>query len=322
MVLDPETKDYLEKYAGKNQWQLLPVTEAREAHQKWQVATSVFSAEYEADRRSVQAVDSTVLGVAGGVPVRIYRPSRFASDDPLPIVIFFHGGGFVIGDLETHDELCRELSARVDAMVIAVAYRLAPENRFPAAVEDCIAVTEWVIANAPALGGDGARVSLAGDSAGGNLAAVVALHVSNMEVPRLAFLLLIYPVVDNTAAVEETPSALRFATGYELSMDALQWFQGQYFGDDELARRDISASPLLSDDFSGLPPTLIIVAELDPLADSAVTFGRRLRDAGIEVRVSVYPGVMHAFVTMGSFFHAALDAMDESVAALRDAFQQ
>jgi len=320
MVMDPETKDYLEKYAGKNLWQLLSATEARAAHRKWQVETSIFSPEYESDRRSVTSIDSAARGEARDVPVRIYRPSTLPDGHSLPIVIFFHGGGYVIGDLETHDELCRELSARAHAMVIAVAYRLAPENRFPAAVDDCIAATEWVITHATDLGGDPSRIALAGDSAGGNLAAVVALHVRELAAPPLVFLLLIYPVVDNTSTVEGTVSATQFATGYELSLEALQWFQDQYFGDDEEARRSVEASPLSAHDLSGMPPTLIIVAELDPLADSAVEFGRRLQVDGVEVQVSIYPGVMHAFVTMGLFFRSAFTAMDESVAAFRAAF--
>jgi acetyl esterase len=134
------------------------------------------------------------------------------------------------------------------------------------------------------------------------------------------FLLLIYPVVDNTEVAEETPSAVRYAQGYELSLEAFQWFQNQYFGDDNSVRHQLEASPALSSDFTGLPPTLIIVAELDPLADAAVSFGERLQRDGVEVQISIYPGVMHAFVTMGYFFGAAFQAMDESVSALRHSF--
>jgi acetyl esterase len=187
-------------------------------------------------------------------------------------------------------------------------------------VFDSVAATEWVVRNASDLGGDASRVAVMGDSAGGNLAAVVALTLNRQQPDSIIFQLLIYPVTDNTGEVFETPSSVEFGTGYELSNEALEWFLDQYFGDDIEVRRTPDASPVFASDLEVAPPALIIVAELDPIADSARQYAERLAEAGVDAKISFYPGVMHAFVTMGAYFDAAFEAMDESVETLRKVF--
>lgn len=320
MQLNPQTFEYLRRSEGLNRWDAMPIQEARRAHRVWQIETATGHPDNATGRQSVRTEDISVVTSESSIHVRLYRPEKGVAGRQLPIVVFFHGGGFVIGDLDTHDELCREISSRVEALVVSVDYRLAPEHRFPAAVLDSVSATEWVIKNSSGLGGDASRVAVMGDSAGGNLAAVVALTLNGRKPDSIIFQLLIYPVTDNTGEVFETSSALEFGTGYELSNEALEWFLNQYFGDDMIIRRTPDASPVFASDLEVAPPALIIVAELDPIADSARQYAERLSEAGVGTKISFYPGVMHAFVTMGAFFDAAFEAMDESVETLRKAF--
>jgi acetyl esterase len=319
---DPETTAYLKEFAGKNRWDLLPLNEAREAHKRFQVSTSTFSVEHETARRAVTTKNMVLGGVGFSIPVRIYRAPHLVGVLDLPLVVFFHGGGWVIGDLDTHDELCREISARVDAIVIAVEYRLAPEHRFPTAVDDSLWATRWIATHARELGGDSSRMALVGDSAGGNIAAVVSAESRGDDELGIMTQVLIYPVVDNSSEFERTKSVVEYGQGFELTSEGLRWFQNLYFGPDENLRDHPHASPTLADDFRGLPRTLLIVAEYDPIADSIYDYAKKLKENDVEVDVETFPGVMHAFVTTGAYFSAAARAADIIVEALRTALRR
>jgi acetyl esterase len=235
--------------------------------------------------------ETSVPGPAGAVPVRIYRPNATAR---LPLIVFFHGGGFVLCDLETHDGLCRSLANATGFAVASVAYRLAPEARFPEPLEDCYAALAALVARAGEWGFDAERVAVCGDSAGGNLAAAVALLARDRGGPRLRHQGLIYPVTD---AGCDTASMRELATGYMLRRDMMQWFWNCY-----LARAadaaDGRASPLRAKDLSGLPPATILTAEFDPLRDEAEAYADRLRAAGVQVFGRRYLGVIHGFTSM------------------------
>jgi acetyl esterase len=258
--------------------------------------------------------DRCVAGPQGEIPVRIYTPRGQA---PFPVLVFFHGGGWVIGDLDTHDGLCRQLANAASALVVSVHYRLAPEHRFPAAAEDAYAATRWVATNArAALGGDPGRVAVGGDSAGGNLAAVVALMARDRGAPPLVAQVLIYPVTD---APGDTGSYRENAEGYLLTADAMRWFWNHYRGEGA-AGREPYACPLRAPDLRDLPPALVITAEFDPLRDEAEAYAHRLREAAVPVQRSRYDGMIHGFVSMSTVFPQARAAIAEVAAALRAAF--
>jgi acetyl esterase len=257
----------------------------------------------------VPTEDRSVPGPAGGIPVRVYRPPV---DHALPLVVYFHGGGFVIGDITTHDTVCHRLAALVPAVVVSVDYRLAPEHRFPAAVDDCEAVTRWACSKAAELGGDPERVAVAGDSAGGNLATVVARRARDAGDLVLAFQLLVYPCTDLTRS---SPSHVENGEGYLLDRDVIDWFMAQYIDEADLRHPD--ASPLLVDDLAGLPPAFVLTAEYDPLRDEGEAYADRLREAGVEVAATRYDGMIHGFYGLDSIFDAAKQATAETTAALR-----
>jgi acetyl esterase len=256
--------------------------------------------------------DLAIPGPAGSIPARLYRP---ASDGALPLLVYFHGGGWVIGSLETHDDVCRDLAAQSGCAVLSIDYRLAPEHRFPAAAEDCYAATRWAAANGAALGIDPARLAVGGDSAGGNLAAVTALMARDQHGPALRFQLLIYPV---TCGRMDSPSIHENAEGYLLTRDAMVWFWGHYAP--AMADRERPyASPLRAADLRGLPPALVITAEFDPLRDEGEAYAKRLKEAAVPVTLHRYDGQIHGFVTMGALIDRARAAVAETAAALRTA---
>ncbi len=234
--------------------------------------------------------DRTVPGPAGDVPVRVYKPSD-ATD--LPVIVYYHGGGWVIGGLDGHDALCRTLAIRCSAAVVSVDYRRAPEDPYPAAFDDCLAVTRWVADNGAELGVDAARLVVGGDSAGGNLAAAIALAARDGG-PALAAQLLIYPA---TNLVEpETDSFLANGEGYLLTKGWMQWFVDQYLPD-EARRAEANASPMLADSHAGLPPAIVITAEYDPLHDDGAAYAEKLKAAGVDVRYDRFEGTIHGFVS-------------------------
>jgi acetyl esterase len=255
----------------------------------------------------------TIPGPAGELPVRVYRPE---ADAPLPVLVFYHGGGWVIGSLETHDGTCRELASQAGCVVVSVDYRLAPEHRHPAAADDCYAALTWVAENAAEVGGDPSRLAVGGDSAGGNLSAVVALLARERGGPALALQLLIYPVTD---ADFETASYGENAEGYLLTRDAMLWFWDHYVPD-PADRALATAAPLRADDLSGLPAALVLTAEFDPLRDEGEAYARRLEEAGVRVTATRYDGMIHGFFAMGALVPPARKAVAEAALALRGAF--
>ena len=266
------------------------------------------------DKERVHAVeDRTIPGPAGEIPVRIYRPSAATG---LPVLVYFHGGGWVICDLETHDPTCRAISNGADCVVVSVDYRLAPEHKFPAAADDAYAATAWVAAHASELGADASRVAVGGDSAGGNLTAAVALMARDRGGPPLAFQVLIYPVLD---LASESASRKENGEGYFLTAAGMTWYEEQYLRDDA-DRKNVLASPLLADDLAGLPPALVVTAEYDPLRDEGEAYGRRLNEAGVPATVSRYDGMFHGFLAFAGALDGATRAQGEVFAALRTAF--
>ncbi|POX38031.1 hypothetical protein C3486_25330 [Streptomyces sp. Ru73] len=263
--------------------------------------------------------DRRLPGPAGApeVPVRLYWP-RAAGDGALPVVVFCHGGGFVICDLDSHDTMCREMANATGALVVSVDYRRAPEHRFPAAAEDAYAVLCWAAAHAPEVGGDPARIAVAGDSAGGNLAAVLPLMARDRGGPMPVFQLLVYPMLD---PARDTPSYRENARGYFVTADHLRWYWEQYLGTEADSGHPY-ASPLAAPDLSGLPPAHVLTAEYDPLRDEGETYARRLREAGVTVDVRRYAGVFHGFFGMPAQLPAAAEANDAAYSALRAALHR
>ncbi|RSN67539.1 alpha/beta hydrolase [Actinomadura sp. WAC 06369] len=258
------------------------------------------------------AVEDRVIDAPLPVPVRIYRPD---SPAPVPVVVFFHGGGFVLCGLDSHDRTCRALAADTGMIVVSVDYRLAPEHPFPAAVEDAGAAVAWAHANAAALGGDPGRLAVAGDSAGGNLAAVACLDARDSGGPPIRFQLLVYPVTD---AARDSPSYREFAAGPFLTADHMRWYWERYLPDPARGA-DPRASPLRAPDLAGLPPACVITGECDPLRDEGEAYAARLVDAGVAVRARRFDGAFHGFYGLDHVLPAAREARRLSAEALLDA---
>lgn len=256
--------------------------------------------------------DRTIPGPAGEIPIRVYTPT---GDGPFPVLLFFHGGGFTIGSIDSHDPVARQLCAQAGALVISVGYRLAPEAKFPAAVEDCFAATRWAAANAGELGGDPSRLAVCGDSAGGNLSAVVALLARDAGAPPICFQALIYPATDARGG---HPSLEENAEGPFLTKDTMKWFQEQYGTPDQV--QDWRWSPLVAEDLSNLPPSLIITAQYDPLRDEGEAYGEALRAAGNTVTVRRYETMGHVFVQLAGMIEQGREAITEVATALRLAY--
>jgi acetyl esterase len=236
--------------------------------------------------------DIRIPGLAGEIPARVYAPR--AGDAPLPAVAYFHGGGWVQGDLETHHGLCARLAKHAGVLVVAVDYRLAPEHKFPAAVEDCLAAYRWLRSHGRDLGADPARVAVAGDSAGGNLSAVVSQLAAAGGMPVPACQVLIYPAVDFSL---ETDSHRELVDGHVIPRDRIAWYTEQYLRT-EADKADLRASPLRAPRLTGQPPTLVVTAGFDPLRDEGRAYGERLREAKVDVVHREYPGQIHAFVSL------------------------
>jgi acetyl esterase len=232
------------------------------------------------------------------------------------VLVWYHGGGWVLGTLDASDHTCRELANAASCIVVSVDYRLAPEHKFPASPDDCEAAYEWVLANAESLGGDPRRVAVGGDSAGGNLAAVVCIRARERNRPQPVFQLLVYPVTDFDF---DRPSYAANAEGYMLTRDAMRWFWNLYVNDpQEMAHPH--ASPLRATDLHGLAPALVITAEFDPLRDEGEAYAERLKEAGVPVRVARYDGMIHGFFGMFPVIDKGKQAVRESADALMAAF--
>jgi acetyl esterase len=253
-----------------------------------------------------------IPGPAGAIGARLYVPQA-PTKEPPALLVFYHGGGWVIGDLDTHDNPCRFLAAHSGACVLSVDYRLAPEHPFPAAVDDVWAAYEWAVANAAGLGVDPARIGVGGDSAGANLAAVVCLLARNQGAPPPAMQLLIYPV---TQIGEETPSRQLFKEGFLLTRRSMDFFEEQYLPRAE-DHRDPRVSILHADDLGGLSPAYIAIAGFDPLRDEGELYAQRLREAGVRVALRRQPGLVHTFANLTAICPSARQAMLEAAGGLR-----
>ena len=298
MPVDPEIAGVLQLLAAVNQ----PMHEMTPQQARDSFAALVVGSrrpEHVVPVRSVE--DVSVPGGDGGLAARVYRPDE---SGPLPTVVLFHGGGWVIGDLETHDNMARAIARDSRAVVVSVDYRLAPEAPFPAAVEDALAATRWAAAHLDELGGS-PSLAVAGDSAGGNLAAVVAQELRT----EIAAQLLIYPATD---MLGEHPSRAENGTGYFLETSTMEWFFGHYAG--HVTDVDARLSPVLADDLSGLPPAVVVTAEYDPLRDEGEAYAAALAAAGIRVEARRFDGMIHGFFDMGPASAAARDAVAETCA--------
>ncbi len=257
--------------------------------------------------------DRTIPGPDGDVPVRIYTPE---GGGPFPILAWYHGGGWVVGDLESADGTARNLCVGGQCVVVSVDYRLAPETKFPGPAEDCWSATTWAVNNASGINGDPARLAVGGDSAGGNLAAAMCLMAADRGGPEIALQVLIYPCtgVDfNTGSYEQN------AEGYSLTKTTMRWYWDHYID----LERDASnpyAVPLQAKSLAGQPPALVITAEFDPLRDEGEAYAKRLQEAGVETTATRYDGMIHGFFSMGAVVDKGQQAVDEASAALRNAF--
>ncbi|MDT7592675.1 MAG: acetyl esterase [Pseudonocardiales bacterium] len=308
MPVHPEAQGLLDALAEAG----LPATEEMTVPNA-RAATAGFLALQGEPVEVASALDRTVPGPAGEIPVRVYTP---AGEGPLPVVVYFHGGGWVIGDLEVVDQPCRQLASAAGAIVVSVDYRLAPEHRYPAAFEDSYAATVWVGAHAAEIGGDPARLAVAGDSAGGNLAAAVALAARDRGGPELAAQLLIYPVTDfnfGTASYQDNRE------GYLLTKGSMQWFWAHYLGAQDLDK-DPYACPLRADSLVGLPPAYVATSEYDPLRDEGEAYARRLEEAGVAVTAKRFDGLLHGFFWMLAAVPSAAGVLDDMVGVLRKAW--
>jgi acetyl esterase len=305
MALHPQCKGFLDMLAaaggpGLNE---LPLDEARKV--PYQMI------EFGGPEEPVAQVDTRVLPGAVQIPVRVYRPS-LAND--LPALIYFHGGGFVICNLDTHDRVCRGLANASGCVVVSVDYRLAPEHKFPAAAEDAYTATRYVAEHAGEFGIDPSRIAVGGDSAGGNLATVVAMMARDRGGPALKFQLLIYPVTDFTEHVTE--SERDYGQGHFLDTELMDWFADQYFA--TTADRQLPyGSPSKASDLRGLPPAMVITGECDPLRDQGEAYAEQLRHAGIPVVLKRYEGMIHPFVSLAGIVDAGRDAIKDSASAVR-----
>ena len=291
--LDPQARALLERPPGPA-LESLSAAEARRLYRETRLALApppVAMAEVR---------DFLLRGAAGDIGARYYRPPGEAPGEALPGVVYFHGGGWTCGDLDTHDSVCRGVAAWGRCVVVAVDYRMGPEHKFPAAAEDAVAAVKWVSANARSLAIDAGRLVVAGESAGGNLAAVAAIALRDSG-PAIAMQVLAYPVTDQAS---DTESLRRFATGYSLTLELLRWYQRQYLGA-ESDRADWRASPLRARDHSRLPSAYVLTAGFDPLLDQGKAYAERLTQAGVPVVYECFEGQIHGFLPMGGAIAAA-----------------
>ena len=305
MALDPQAKALLDSMPPMPDFSTLDLALIRAG-----MSAGVLSTE---EPEAVAVVENrTIPGTAGEIPVRVYTPQGRA---PFPGLVYFHGGGFVLCNLDTHDPVCRSLANAAGCVVVSVDYRLAPEHPYPAGPEDCYAATQWVAKNGSELGIDVSRIAIGGDSAGGNLTAVTALMARDRGGPVLRFQLMIYPVTDCAFG---TPSYRENGEGYFLTQGMMRWFWEKYLADPKQGSEGY-ASPLRAKNLANLPPGLCITAGYDPLRDEGEAYAARLREAGIDVRTSRYPGMFHGFFGMTAQLEKAREALAEASAALRAA---
>ena len=306
MALDPQAQEMLAKDAALGE---PPLREMTPAQARAAVEAGI---DRTTPRESVAAVeDREIPGPGGSIPVRIYTPKGAG---PFPILLYFHGGGWVVCSIETHDAWCRHLTNRIGCIVVSVNYRQAPEHPFPAAVDDCLAVAQWAATHGVSFGGDGSRLAVGGDSAGGNLAAGVSLLARDRGGPAIAYQLLIYPVADYNF---ETGSYRACAEGYMLTRDEMQLYWELYLTQPSDGANGYAS--VLRADLAGLPPALVITAEYDPLRDEGNALAEKLRDAGVPVEHICYPGMIHGFFNVGTMVTLGDEAVEKAARSLATA---
>lgn len=311
MSLDPLVKGLLDQMASQPQpklWELPP--------EQGRAMYKMMGQMLDVQNVPIGKVENrTIPGPGGEIPIRIYTPVA-QGGGALPAILFYHGGGFVIGDLDTHDSVCRQLSNEARAKVVAVDYRLAPEHKFPAAPDDCFAALKWVDAQASAIGVDGNRLAVAGDSAGGNLSAVVCHMAKAQGGPQIQFQALIYPT---TIAHSDTPSMKAFQAGYLLEREAMDWFFDSYVpkGQD---LKDWKLAPYHGD-CAGLPPALVVTAGYDPLKDEGKAYADKMKAAGVPVEYVDYPAMIHGFYNLGAVLPQAKGAIQMTAQRIAKSFE-
>jgi acetyl esterase len=319
-MLDTEAKAFLEavRAAGRPDVSTLSPADARKLYKETRGAVTPEPPE-------MSEIDNIAApGPHGPIPLRYYRPAGVDKKEPIPVLVFYHGGGWVIGDLDTHDVVCRLLSNEARCAVVSVDYRMGPEHKFPAAVEDAYSAAHWVAGEATALRIDPDKLAVGGDSAGGNLAAVVALMArgkrkdGDESAPKIGYQLLIYPATDMAMT---TDSHKAFARDHLLTRDSMDWFQEQYLNG-AVDRDDWRASPLRAKSLAGLPPAYVLVAGNDPLRDEGEAYADALKKAGVPVAFREFPGQIHGFVVLGKVMPQAGQAIAEMGTALKLAFGQ
>jgi acetyl esterase len=306
-MLDPQARAFLDQLAASGQPPLneLPTEVAR-------IGATGLTAQLGGPPEDIAEVrELSIPGPGGAIPARLYVPAGTA---PLPLLVYYHGGGFVIGSLDGYDPVMRSLANASGCIIVSVDYRLAPENPFPAAVEDAYAALEWVAGEAASLGGDATRLAVGGDSAGGNLAAVAALAARDRKGPKIALQLLVYPVTEQDFS---RTSYQKYGTGHFLTMDMMRWFFDSYTGGKAID--DWRIHPLKAESLKDLPPAHVILAECDPLHDEGVAYAERLRAEGGQATLVVYPGMIHGFFTFPAAMDQGRRAIADAGAALRQA---
>jgi acetyl esterase len=308
MPLDPQAQGFLEQLAAAEAPPLheLSVDDAR------QVIVELFGTKENLEPIG-KVEDRMIPGADGEISVRVYTPE---GTGPFPVLVYYHGGGWVIGNLDAYDPTCRALTNAARCVVVSIEYRLAPEHKFPAAPEDCYAALQWVGANADGINGDPMRIAIGGDSAGGNLTAVVAQMSRDRGGVSPVYQLLVYPVTDHGY---DTPSYRENADDYLLTKDAMVWFWNHYLRSESDGNSPL-ASPLRADNLRDLPPALVITAEFDPLRDEGEAYAAKLRDAGVPVMLTRYDGMIHGFFSLGAVLDQGKNAIAEAAAGLRAAF--
>jgi acetyl esterase len=307
MPLDPQVQALLDQMAGLPRLEELSVADARKQVER-RIAVNLPTLPV------ASVLNRSIPGTGGSLPLRIYTPN---GNGPFPLIVFFHGSGFVLCSLDTHDGVCRNLCSAAECVVVSVDYRLAPEHKFPAGPEDCYTATKWAAEHAREFSADPRRLVIAGDSAGGNMVAVTALMIRDKGGPALRGQLMFYPVTDyfNSGHLSYAENA----EGYGLTAAGMRWFWGHYLNSESEAENPF-ASPLRAKDLGGLPPALIITAEYDVLRDEGERYGARLVETGVPAKVSRYDGMNHGFFHMYGIVDKAKQALEESVTWLKERF--
>jgi acetyl esterase/lipase len=311
MSLDPESQRLIDLMAAANRpaWNTLSPQAARDLY------LSLRPGAQGPRPAEVKVVDRTIPGPSGPLPVRLYHPASAPADAKLPGLVYAHGGGWVFGNLDSHDVLCAQLAIEAGIAVFAVDYRLAPEARFPGAFDDVVAGLKWVAANGASVGIDATKLAIGGDSAGGNLAAAVSIWARDNGGPKLLLQLLAYPVTDAVARAE---SYRRYEDGYGLNAATMEWFFDHYTPDKAI-RDDWRVSPLRANSLSGLPPALVITAGYDPLRDEGRAYAFRLQQEGTLADLVEFGGMLHGFLSSPMLLHGARRGTSLAAAALREA---